>query len=174
MNINIIHPHDNWILQKAADILLKNIPGAKDFNSMDGNIFKENGPLDIENTLNYFICYSTAYKRRTKGIDVILVTHPELGRLEKRAKLADFCICMSKQYHEYVKTLGAKSFLIYFGVDDCYKPRLNLFFPAAVMRHHKRKNANIAKLVKEIPFVNFITSEGDMSQEERRFYEESR
>jgi hypothetical protein len=158
--VQVVGPDDGWILERLARTLVAKLPYAE---------FVANAPAPGPKTsLVYYINYAL-FGRPSGRVDVVFYTHPDVSHHSvEQARRADACVCMARQYAEWLRTQGVPTaHHIPMGFDSYrYRPRLILGVVGQLV--HPRKGRAIVDVVRKLPFVELVTTEGGMPLEDMR------
>jgi hypothetical protein len=122
--------------------------------------------------LVYYVNYAL-YEKPSGLVDVGFFTHlDESQRFLQRARSMDFCVCMSRQYADWLRAQGVKTVAhIEMGFDSYrYRPRLVLGVVGQL--DHPRKGKHLVERLRALPFVEVRVSDGRLAEKELpAFYE---
>lgn len=156
--VQIVGPTDNWILEKLARVLVAKLPYAS-FSPWEPT---RNGPPGLAYYVNYGL-----FQGPTSLIDVGFFTHRDdsQGFLE-RARAMDYCVSMARTTADWLTAQGIRNGChISMGFDQLrYRPRLVLGVVGRT--DHPRKGKTLIDAVRQMPFVEVRTTEGNFGEEE--------
>jgi hypothetical protein len=155
--VQIVGPTDGWILERLARRLAAKLPYAG-FAPWRPSPRPGGG-------LAYYVNYAL-FGHPTGLVDVGFFTHRDdaHGFLD-RARGLSHCVCMARQYAEWLRGQGVTAVThIPMGFDYYrYAPRLVL--GVAGRLEHPRKGRALVELVRRLPFVDVLTTEGGVPEE---------
>lgn len=170
--LTLVHPKDNWILTKIAQILNSSIENslAVDFtNVAQPDIARR---MNTPGNINYYIHYNF-FNEPTRGIDVGFFTHIEenIPKLKDRYfsvfNSVDFAIFMCSKYFNELGSDKSKARVIIPGIDETYFSRkLVLGVSGRNYEYTDRKNNALMEYVKNLPFVDLVFTGGSLSESE--------
>jgi hypothetical protein len=150
--VQVVGPDDGWVLERLARILAAKLPYAE-FVPMR----PQPGPAT---RLAYYVNYAL-FDRPSGLIDVVFFTHPdEAHQSVERARRADACVCMARQYADWLAARGVPAAThVPMGFDSYgYRPRLVLGVVGRL--EHPRKGRDLVEAVRRLPFVEVVATEG--------------
>ncbi len=152
LTVQVVGPADGWILERLARTLVAKLPYAE-------FVPWEPRP-DRATRLVYYVNYAL-FGGPSGRIDVVYFTHPdENHRSLERARQADACICQARQYAEWLAAQGVRTAAhIPMGFDS-YRFRPRLILGVIGRLDHPRKGRRLVDLVRQLPFVEVVTTEG--------------
>ena len=158
--VQVVGPADGWVLERLARTLAAKLPYAE---------FVPWRPRPGPSTrLVYYVNYALL-DGPSGRIDVVFFTHPDEGHQSvEQAGRADACVCMARQYADWVASQGVRTVVhIPMGFDSYrYRPRLILGVIGKL--EHPRKGRRLVDLVRRLPFVEVVTTEGRTPPEKLR------
>lgn len=154
--VQIVGPTDSWVLEKLARKLAAKLPYAA-FTPMEP---KRAAPAGIAYYVNYAL-----FQGPTSFIDVGFFTHrdDEQGFLE-RARGMDHCVCMSRLYADWLRGQGVEHVTHIPMGFDFYRFRTRLVVGVIGLLDHPRKGQHLVDRVRELPFVEVLTTEGTVEE----------
>lgn len=155
--VQVIGPTDGWILERLARRLAAKLPYA-------GFVPWQPSPRS-GGGIAYYVNYAL-FDRPTGLVDVGFFTHRDdaHGFLD-RARGLSHCVCMARQYADWLRSQGVAAVThIPMGFDYYrYAPRLVL--GVAGRLDHPRKGRALVDRVRQLPFADVLTTEGNVSEE---------
>jgi glycosyltransferase involved in cell wall biosynthesis len=155
--LQVVGPQDDWVLEQLARRLAAKLPYAEfvPWKPRPGGAAR----------LAYYVNYAL-YDGPSGLIDVGFFTHRDdsFGFLD-RARRLDFCVCMSRLYADWLREQGVTAVAhIPMGFDFYrYRPRLVLGVVGRL--DHPRKGAALVERLRQLPFVEVVTTEGRLPEE---------
>jgi glycosyltransferase involved in cell wall biosynthesis len=158
--VQIVGPDDGWVLQNLARILADKVPYAA---------FVPWHPIPNPATrLIYYVNYAL-FDQPSGLIDVVFFTHPdETHQSVERARRADACVCMARQYADWLVSQGVRAVMHIPMGFDAYRYRPRLVLGVIGRLEHPRKGRMLVDEVRKLPFVEIVTTEGRILPEELR------
>lgn len=158
--VQVVGPTDGWVLERLARRLVAKLPYAE---------FVPWKPVPRPGGgLAYYVNYAL-FDRPTGLVDVGFFTHRDdaHGFLD-RARGLDHCVCMARQYADWLRGRGVAAVThIPMGFDFYrFEPRLVLGVSGRL--DHPRKGRELVDRVRRLPFVDVFTTEGRLSDDELR------
>jgi glycosyltransferase involved in cell wall biosynthesis len=157
--VQVVGPADGWILERLGRRLASKLPYAA---------FTINQPdRGIGEGIAYYMNYAL-FQGPTSLIDVGFFTHLEdshdfLGRARDMN-----CVCMSKKYADWLREQGVKHVTHIPMGFDYYRYRARLVLGVIGKLDHPRKGWHLVERVRELPFVEVVTTEGQIDDEQLR------
>jgi hypothetical protein len=158
--VQVVGPADGWVLERLARTLAAKLPYAEFVPWRP-----QPGPAT---RLVYYVNY--ALLDRPSGlIDVVFFTHPDENHQSvEQARRADACVCMARQYADWLASQGVRTVVhIPMGFDS-YRFRPRLVLGVVGRLEHPRKGKDLVETVRKLPFVEVVTTEGRTPPEELR------
>jgi hypothetical protein len=156
--VQVVGPTDGWVLERLARRLAAKLPYAE---------FVPWKPRpDGHARIAYYVNYAL-HEASSGLIDVAFFTHCEdEAQFLEHARSADFCVCMSRLYADWLTARGVGAVThIPMGFDSLrYRPRLVL--GVVGLLDHPRKGRRLVERLRELPFVEVIVTEGRLSEQE--------
>jgi hypothetical protein len=158
--VQVIGPADGWVLERLARVLAAKLP------------YSAFAPWRLHpapaTRLAYYVNYAL-FDRPSGLIDVVFFTHPdESHQSVERARRADGCVCMARQYADWLASQGVPNVAhIPMGFDS-YRFRPRLIVGVIGRLDHPRKGRELVEAVRRLPFVEVIATEGRTQQEDLR------
>lgn len=156
--IQIVSPTDSWILEKMGQELARNIPCVRHFKWKPDLEEK----WDVVYFINYFLFQPVPNARLVGGY----FTHQENDRFVDIARQMNFAVSMSEKYAAVLKPVCTRTVVVPPGVDlKAYTPKIRLavsgrFYPSG------RKGEDLVEIIRALPYVEVLTSEGRLSPEQ--------
>jgi glycosyltransferase involved in cell wall biosynthesis len=158
--VQVVGPTDGWVLERLARRLAAKLPYAE---FVPWSPQRRSAP-GLAYYVNYALC------REPSGlIDVGFFTHPEDERtFLEHARRMDFCVCMARQYADWLRALAlTKVAHIPMGF-DYYRYRPCLVLCVVGLLEHPRKGGQLVEELRRLPFVEIVTTEGRLRSENLR------
>ncbi len=158
--VQVVGPDDGWVLERLARTLAAKLPYAE---------YVAGGPRPGPATLLVYYVNYALLGRPSGRLDVAFFTHPdESHRSVERARRADACVCMARQYADWLAARGVRAAVhIPMGFDSYrYRPRLILGVVGRL--DHPRKGRALVDAVRALPFVEVVATEGRAPPESLR------
>jgi glycosyltransferase involved in cell wall biosynthesis len=158
--VQVIGPADGWILERLARTLAAKLPYAE---------FVHWRPKPRTSTLlAYYINYAL-FQSPSGLIDVVFFTHPDESHQSlERALRADACVAMARQYADQLSAQGVRAVIHIPMSFDSYRFRPRLVLGVIGRLEHPRKGRDLVDRIRELPFVEVITTEGHTPRGELR------
>jgi glycosyltransferase involved in cell wall biosynthesis len=158
--VQVVGPADGWILERLGRRLEAKLPYATYSVGEPDRALGEG--------IAYYVNYAI-FKGETSFIDVGFFTHLEdshdfLGR----ARDMDWCVCMSKKYADWLREQGVEHVTHIPMGFDYYRYRARLVLSVIGKLDHPRKGRQLVERVRELPFVEVVTTEGQIDDEQLR------
>jgi hypothetical protein len=155
--VQVVGPEDGWVLERLARRLAAKLPYAA---------FVPWKPIrDVGACLAYYVNYAL-YDGPSGLIDVAFFTHlDEAQQFLERARRVDFCVCMAKQYADWLRTQGVESVAHVPMGFDAYRYRPRLVLGVIGKLAHPRKGRPLVDRLRELPFVEVVVTEGRVGDE---------
>jgi hypothetical protein len=155
--VQIVGPADNWILEKLARRLASKLPYSE---------FVPWKPRPgTPALLAYYVNYAL-YQEPSGLIDVGFFTHrDDSQQFLERARSMDHCVSMSKLYADWLKEHGVHAVTHIPMGCDYYRYRPRLILGVVGLLDHPRKGKHLVETVRQLPFVEVLTTEGKVSEE---------
>jgi hypothetical protein len=162
--LQVIGPEDGWVLERLARRLAAKLPYAEFVPWKP----RPGGGSQIAYYVNYAL-----YDGPSGLIDVAFFTHnDESHQSLERARRVDFCICMSRLYADWLRSQGVQRVAHVPMGFDFYRYRPSLVLGVVGRLDHPRKGAALVERLRRLPFVEIITTDGRLPDEELRdFYQ---
>jgi hypothetical protein len=158
--LQIVGPTDNWILEWLARRLADKLPYA--------TFFPWKPQLIDGSKIAYYLNYAL-YHRPSGMIDVALFTHDdESHQFLERARAVDHCVCMSRLYRDRLLTEGVENATHIPMGFDYYRYRPRLVLGVIGLLDHPRKGRHLVDGLRQLDFVEIITTEGKVPAGELR------
>jgi hypothetical protein len=158
--VQVVGPADHWVLEKLARRLAAKLPYAE---------FVAWKPRpDPETRIVYYVNYAL-WERPSGRIDAAFFTHnDETHQFLERARRVDLCVCMARLYAEWLRQQGVLTAVhIPMGFDSYrYRPRLVLGVIGRL--DHPRKGGLLIDRLRQLPFVDIVTTEGEVEEADLR------
>jgi glycosyltransferase involved in cell wall biosynthesis len=158
--VQIVGPGDNWVLERLARRLAAKLPYAK-FVTWRPERGKAGG-------LAYYVNYAL-YGESSGLLDVGFFTHRDdtfdfLGRAQR----LDHCVCMARQYAEWLTANGVLRVTHIPMGCDFYRFEARLVVAVVGRLDHPRKGRALVDGIRQLPFVDVVTTEGNVPDERMR------
>ena len=155
--LQIVAPSDNWILERLADRLASKLPYAE---------LVSTSSMTKETKLAFYVNYAL-YREPSGLIDVGFFTHLDEQHLFlERARRMDHCVCQARKYADWLLSHGVQHVShIPMGYDS-FRFRPKLVLGVVGLLDHPRKGRHLVEELRKLPFVEVLTTEGKMPEEE--------
>ena len=157
--VQVVGPTDGWILERLRRRLADKLPYA-------AFVPWEPSP-DGAAAIAYYVNYAI-YRGPTGLVDVGYFTHPEDGRFLESACHMDHCVCMARQYAEWLSLQGVRAVSHIPMGFDFYRYRPQLLLAVVGLLAHPRKGGRLVEALRRLPFVQILTTEGQLSDDALR------
>jgi glycosyltransferase involved in cell wall biosynthesis len=156
--VQIVGPIDHWILERLARRLAAKLPYTT---------FEPWAPEPTQaGGLVYFVNHAL-YQGPTGSLDVGFITHKDdAHQLLYCARQLDFCVCMARQYAEWLQSQGVTTVAHIPMGCDYYRYRSRLVLGVMSRLAHPRKGRRLVEHLRQLPFVEMVTTEGDLAEEQ--------
>jgi hypothetical protein len=155
--VQVVAPTDDWILERLARRLVAKLPYAE-FVPWEA---RPAGGVRLVYYVNYAL-----HRGPSGALDVALFTHPdEEGRFLARARAVDFCVCMSRQYADWLRARGVHAVAHVPMGFDSYRFRPRLVLGVVGLLEHPRKGRHLVERLRQLPFVEVVVSGGTVPEE---------
>lgn len=155
--VQVIGPTDGWILERLARRLAGKLPYAT---------FVPNRPQEIPGSrIAYYVNYAL-FHEPSGLVDVGLFTHFEdQHAFLERARQMDFCVSMSALYADWLQERGVAHVEHVPMGCDFYRFRPKLVLVVVGRLEHPRKGAHLVAELKQLHFVEIVTTEGRVAEQ---------
>jgi hypothetical protein len=158
--VQIAGPTDGWVLEGIARRLAAKLPYAA-FVPWKPQTAGGEGIV-------YYVNYAL-YQGPSGRIDGGFFTHRDDGQqFLERARQLDFCVCMARQYADWLQGQGVRAVSHIPMGFDWYRFRPRLVLGVVGRLDHPRKGKALVERVLQLPFVEVLTSDGKMSEDQLR------
>jgi hypothetical protein len=158
--LQVVGPVDNWVLERLARRLAAKLPYAE---------FVPWKPRpDPATQIVYYVNYAL-YGQPSGRLDAGFFTHhDESHQFLDRARQMDLCVCMSRLYADWLRSQGVPTAVhVPMGFDSLrYRPRLVLGVIGRL--DHPRKGQPLVERLRQLPFVEIVTTEGQVEEADLR------
>jgi hypothetical protein len=153
--VQIVGPTDNWVLERLARRLAAKLPYAE---------FVPWQPRPCSTArLAYYVNYAL-YQRPSGLLDVGFFTHrDDTQRFLERAWAMDCCVCMSRQYADWLKGQGVHTVVHISMGFDAYRYRPRLVLGVVGRLDHPRKGGHLVERLRQLPFVDVQVTDGHVA-----------
>jgi glycosyltransferase involved in cell wall biosynthesis len=171
MRVQVVHNGNAWILRRLAHYLIDRLP------YVEGAAWRPSALRHFD--LTYYVNYQLwrrpkqplrrriLWRRPRSRLVGAFFPHREGEDFDLAARTLDFCVAPSARYADYLREqCNPNSHLIHHGIElDRFSPKLRLGF---VGRRYAtgRKGDELLRAVAALPYVDLISTEGNLSDEE--------
>jgi glycosyltransferase involved in cell wall biosynthesis len=154
--VQVVGPEDGWVLEKLARRLAAKLPYAV---FVPWKPSREGGAA-----LAYYVNYAL-YQGPSGLIDVAFFTHlDEAQQFLERARRVDCCVCMAKQYADWLRGQGVQSVTHIPMGFDAYRYRPRLVLGVVGRLEHPRKGKHLVDRLRALQFVEVVATEGKVAE----------
>jgi hypothetical protein len=156
--LQVVGPADNWVLERIARRLVAKLPYAE--------LVAWKPRPNPATRLIYYVNYAL-YGGPSGHLDAAFFTHlDQEQQFLERARSVDWCVCMAKLYADWLREQGVASVThIPMGFDFYgLRPRLTLGVFGSL--EHPRKGRALVERLQRLSFVDVITTDGNLSEQE--------
>jgi hypothetical protein len=156
--VQVVGPEDGWILERIARRLASKLPYA---------ILTRPGTKPAPHiALVYYVNYYL-YNGPSGVLDVGYFTHAdEANDFLARGRRMDYCVCMSRVYEDWLKAQGVTHVTCIPMAYDSYRYRPRLVLGVIGLLDQPRKGKHLVDAVRQLPFVEVVTTEGRLPPEQ--------
>jgi glycosyltransferase involved in cell wall biosynthesis len=171
MRVQVVHNGNAWILRRLAQYLIDGLP------YVHGAAWRPSALRQFD--LTYYVNYQlwrrpkhplrrrVLWRRPRSGLVGALFPHREGDDFDEAARALDFCVAPSARYADYLREhCNPNSHLIHHGIElDRFTPKLRLGF---IGRRYTtgRKGDELLRAVAALPYVELLSTEGNLSDDE--------
>jgi glycosyltransferase involved in cell wall biosynthesis len=162
--VQVVGPTDGWVLERLARRLAAKLPYAA-FVPWEPRWTGRPG-------LAYYVNYAL-YGGPSGLVDVGFFTHREdVAAFLGRARRLDWCVCMARQYADWLQGHGLRTVSHIPMGCDYYRYPCRLVLGVVGRLEHPRKGRDLVAQLRRLPFVELLATEGRLAEEElRAFYQ---
>ena len=173
MRVQVVHSGNAWILRRLARYLVDGLP------YVQGKAWRASAleEFDLTYYVNYQLCRRpkqplrrrVLWRKARSRIVGAFFPHRENGdaTFDAIARQMDFCVAPSARYADYIREhCNPNAQLIYHGIElERFMPKLRLGF---VGRQYGsgRKGQALLRSIAELPFVELLSTDGELTDAE--------
>lgn len=171
MRVQVVHSGNAWILRRLARYLVDNLSYVRGADWRPSALES----FDLTYYVNYQLCRRPRaplrrrllFRKPRSRIVGAFFPHREDDEFDEVARELDFCVAPSARYADYLRErCNPSSYLIHHGIDlDRFVPKLRLGFIGRRYRTGRKGDA-LLDAVAALPYVELISTEGKLSDDE--------
>ena len=160
LTVQVVGPADGWVLERLARIRAAKLPYAE---------FVPWRPRPARQRASCIMSITLCSTGQAAVLTWFFSRAPDENHQSvEQGRRADACVCMARQYADWLAAQGVQTAVHIPMGFDYYRFRPRLVLGVVGRLEHPRRAGNLVEAVQKLPFVEVVTTEGRTPPEELR------